>query len=42
MDFMYGIIYAYFSSFTLFWIFPYAVMTLRNKSVYLELPGLAL
>ena len=41
MDFMNGIIYAYFSFFTLFWIFPYAVMTLL-KSVYLELPGLAL
>ena len=32
MDFMYGIVYAYFSFFTLFWVFPYAVMTLRNRS----------
>ena len=39
MDFMYGIIYAYFSFFTLCWIFSYAVMTLRNKSVFLEIPG---
>lgn len=31
-DFVYGILYAYFSFFTLFWIFPYAVATLRAKS----------
>ena len=32
IDFMYGIIRAYFSFFTLFWIFPYAVMMLCNRS----------
>jgi len=32
MDFLYGIAYAYFSFFTLFWIFPYAVMTPRARS----------
>jgi hyaluronan synthase len=31
-DFIYGIFYAYFSFFTLFWIFPYAVATLRSRS----------
>jgi hyaluronan synthase len=31
-EFAYGILYAYFSSFTLFWIFPYALLTLRNRS----------
>jgi hyaluronan synthase len=31
-EFRYGILYAYFSAFTLFWIFPYALMTLRNRS----------
>ena len=31
-DFLYGIAYAYFSFFTLFWIFPYAVMTVRARS----------
>jgi hyaluronan synthase len=31
-EFVYGILYAYFSSFTLFWIFPYALLTLRNRS----------
>jgi hyaluronan synthase len=30
-DFLYGVLYAYFSSFTLFWIFPYAVMTVRAR-----------
>lgn len=32
MDFIYGIVYAYFSFFALSWIFPYAVLTLRNRS----------
>lgn len=32
LDFIYGIAYAYFSYFTLFWIFPYAILTLRAKS----------
>ncbi len=31
-DFVYGILYAYFSFFTLFWIFPYAVVTVRARS----------
>jgi hyaluronan synthase len=31
-DFLYGIFYAYFSFFTLFWVFPYAVLTVRSRS----------
>jgi len=31
-DFVYGILYVYFSFFTLFWIFPYAAITLRSRS----------
>lgn len=31
-DFVYGIVYAYFSFFTLFWVFPFALMTVRTKS----------
>jgi hyaluronan synthase len=31
-DFLYGILYVYFSFFTLFWVFPYAAMTLRSRS----------
>ncbi len=31
-DFIYGIIYSYFSFFTLFWIFPSAVFTVRSRS----------
>ncbi len=31
-DFIYGILYSYFSFFTLFWIFPSAVLTLRSRS----------
>lgn len=31
-DFFYGIIYAYFAMFTLFWIFPYAVLTVRARA----------
>lgn len=30
--FLYGILYAYFSFFTLFWIFPYALVTVRAKT----------
>jgi hyaluronan synthase len=30
-DFFYGIFYVYFSMFTLFWIFPYAVFTVRAR-----------
>jgi hyaluronan synthase len=31
-DFIYGILYAYFSFFGLFWIFPWAVVTVRSRS----------
>jgi hyaluronan synthase len=31
-DFIYGIFYAYFSFFTLFWIFPTAALTVRSRS----------
>jgi hyaluronan synthase len=31
-DFVYGIAYAYFAFFALFWIFPYAVLTVRARS----------
>jgi hyaluronan synthase len=31
-DFIYGILYAYFSFFTLFWILPYAAVTARSGS----------
>ena len=31
-DFIYGIFYSYYSAFALFWIFPYAVVTVRAKS----------
>jgi hyaluronan synthase len=31
-DFLYGIFYAYFSFFALFWIFPYAVFTVRSRA----------
>ncbi|MGH8283810.1 MAG: glycosyltransferase family 2 protein [Gammaproteobacteria bacterium] len=31
-DFVYGIVYSYYSAFALFWIFPYAVLTVRAKS----------
>ena len=30
-DFLFGILYAYFSAFALFWLFPYAVLTVRSK-----------
>lgn len=32
LDFLYGVLYAYFSAFTLFWIYPYAVLTVRARS----------
>ena len=31
-DFFYGIFYAYYSLFALFWIFPFAVCTVRSRS----------
>jgi hyaluronan synthase len=31
-DFIYGVLYAYFSFFTLFWVFPFAVFTVRSRS----------
>ena len=31
-DFFYGILYSYYSLFTLFWIFPVAVFTVRSRS----------
>lgn len=31
-DFVFGIFYAYFSVFALFWIFPYALVSLRSRS----------
>lgn len=32
LRFVHGVIYAYFSFFTLWWIFPYAIMTVRSRS----------
>jgi hyaluronan synthase len=31
-DIVYGILYAYFSFFALFWIFPYALLTMRSRA----------
>ncbi|MGH9566075.1 MAG: hypothetical protein ACRD4I_08840, partial [Candidatus Angelobacter sp.] len=31
-DFFYGVLYAYYSLFALFWIFPVAVFTVRSRS----------
>jgi len=31
-DFLYGVLYAYFAFFALFWIFPYAILTVRARS----------
>jgi hyaluronan synthase len=31
-DFVFGIFYAYYSFFTMFWILPYAALTVRSKS----------
>jgi hyaluronan synthase len=30
--FLYGVLYAYFSFVALFWIFPYAAVTVRSRS----------
>jgi len=30
-DLIYGVLYAYFAFFGLFWIFPYALLTVRAK-----------
>jgi hyaluronan synthase len=32
LNFLYGVLYAYFSSLALFWIFPYALATVRSRS----------
>jgi len=32
VDFLFGILFSYFSFFTMFWIFPYAVFTVRARS----------
>ena len=32
-DFVFGILYAYFSAFALFWLFPYAVLTVRAQGL---------
>ena len=32
MRFVHGIVYAYFAFFTLWWVFPYAIMTVRSRS----------
>ena len=32
LDFFYGVLYAYFSAVTLFWLYPYAVLTVRARS----------
>ncbi|HXY05813.1 MAG TPA: glycosyltransferase [Burkholderiaceae bacterium] len=31
-EFVFGVVYAYFSSFALVWIFPYALLTVRNRA----------
>jgi len=31
-DVLYGLLYSYFSALTLFWIFPYAALTVRSRS----------
>ncbi len=31
-EFLYGILFGYFAFFTLFWVFPFALVTLRNRS----------
>ena len=31
LNFVYGVLYAYFYSFALFWIFPYALVTVRSR-----------
>ncbi|HKV83662.1 MAG TPA: hypothetical protein VJN88_03850 [Ktedonobacterales bacterium] len=32
LDFVYGALYTYFAAFTLFWIFPYAAVTVRARA----------
>jgi hyaluronan synthase len=32
LDFLYGVLYSYFSAAALFWIFPYAVLTVRARA----------
>ncbi|HJT05721.1 MAG TPA: hypothetical protein VJ747_02280 [Stellaceae bacterium] len=32
LDFVYGALYTYFAFFTLFWIFPYAALTVRARA----------
>ena len=32
LEFLYGVLYAYFSAITLFWLYPYAVLTVRARS----------
>lgn len=32
LDFVYGVLYAYFAAVALFWIFPYAVLTVRARA----------
>lgn len=32
LEFVSGVLYSYFSFFTLLWIFPYAVLTVRARS----------
>jgi hyaluronan synthase len=32
LDFVYGALYTYFAAFTLFWIFPYAALTVRARA----------
>jgi hyaluronan synthase len=31
MSFLYGVLYTYYSAIALFWIFPYAVATVRSR-----------
>ena len=31
-DFLYGVLYSYFSFLTLLWVFPYALLTIRSRS----------
>jgi hyaluronan synthase len=31
-EFLYGILFGYFAFFALFWVFPFALVTLRNRS----------
>ena len=32
LNFLYGVLYAYVSAFTMFWIYPYAVLAVRARS----------